>query len=158
MNYREIIQKTEDFLRSYTNGHRDLKLLYHRITHTENVVTAVTEIANHYRLGEKDFFICVIAAWFHDVGYYEDPAHHEEASARKAEEFLVSNKVDEETTRAIKHCILATKIPQTPSGLLEQIVCDADLYHFGTDDFEIHDKLLRKETELINDIKIKKEK
>jgi predicted metal-dependent HD superfamily phosphohydrolase len=157
MNYHDIIRKAEDFVRSYTNQQQNLKLLYHRITHTENVVTAVTEIANHYKLSEKDFFICIVAAWFHDVGFYEDPADHEAAAAKKAEEFLIHNSVDEETTRAIKNCILATRIPQNPSNLLEQIVCDADLYHFGTEDFEIHNKLVRKETELLNDIKIDKD-
>src|SRR5688572_30067774 len=122
MNYHEIIQKAEDFIRSYVNGYNNLKLLYHSIAHTENVVTAVTEIGSHYRLSEKNFFICIIAAWFHDIGYYEDPAHHEEASARKAEAFLISQQIDEETTRAIKNCILSTRIPQNPSDLLQQIV------------------------------------
>ena len=157
MNYRELIQKAADFVKSYYAEHQDLNLVYHRINHTEDVVTAVTEIADHYRLSEKDFFICSVAAWFHDIGYYIDKVKHEEAGAQKAEEFLTGNGVDEETTRAVKNCILATKIPQHPTDLREQIVCDANLYHFGTDDFRLHNKLLQRETELINDIKIDKE-
>ena len=157
MNYQEIIRKAEGFARSYYNDHLNLNLLYHTIGHTEKVVTAVTEIASNYRLSEKEFFICIMAAWFHDIAYHQDASSHEEAGAKKAEAFLIGNGVDEETTRAVKHCILATKIPQNPSDLLEQIVCDADLYHFGTDDFQIQNKLMRKETELMNNVKINKD-
>jgi predicted metal-dependent HD superfamily phosphohydrolase len=157
MNYQEIIRKAEDFVRSHYKEHRNLNLLYHTIAHTEKVVTAVTEITNSYRLSEKEFFICIIAAWFHDIGYYEDALNHEEVGAKKAEEFLMSNGVDEETTRAVKNCVLATKIPQNPTDLLEQIVCDADLYHFGTDEFQVQNKLMRKETELMNNVKIDKD-
>ena len=32
--------------------------------------------------------------------------------------------------------IMATKIPQSPKTLLEQIICDADLDYLGRDDFE----------------------
>ena len=31
---------------------------------------------------------------------------------------------------------MATKIPQTPHNLLEQIICDADLDYLGRNDFE----------------------
>jgi predicted metal-dependent HD superfamily phosphohydrolase len=31
--------------------------------------------------------------------------------------------------------IMATKIPQSPKNLLEQIICDADLDYLGRDDF-----------------------
>ena len=34
-----------------------------------------------------------------------------------------------------------------PGSLIEQIVCDADLFHFGTDDFAERNKLMRKEAE-----------
>ncbi|MEJ0102540.1 MAG: Pycsar system effector family protein [Bacteroidota bacterium] len=36
-------------------------------------------------------------------------------------------------------------MPQTPTNLLEEIICDADLFHLGTDDFKQKNKLLRKE-------------
>jgi len=40
---------------------------------------------------------------------------------------------------------------------LEQIVCDADLYHFGTDDFAIGDKQMRKEAEALHHVRINKD-
>lgn len=157
MNYAEIIEKAEEFVRQYMKEHDNPNLIYHRLIHTENVVTAVTEIGQHYRLREKDFFICNIAAWFHDIGYYENGANHEQIGAKKAEEFLIARGIDDETTEAVKKCILATKIPQNPDNLLEQIVCDADLYHFGTDDFPNRNKLMRKEAEALHNISIGKD-
>jgi predicted metal-dependent HD superfamily phosphohydrolase len=149
MNYRNIIEKAENFVRTFVAEHQNLNIVYHRLMHTENVVAAAIEIAHHYNLSERDCFICTTAAWFHDIGYYENTLNHEQIGAKKAGEFLVSNGVDEETTSAIKSCILATKIPQSPTSLLEEIVCDADLYHLGTADFLFHDKLMRKETEAL---------
>jgi hypothetical protein len=42
-------------------------------------------------------------------------------------------------------------------GLPEQIVCDADLYHFGTDSFAERNKLMRKEAEAVQGRKISKD-
>ena len=137
--------------------HENLNLLYHKLNHTENVVTAVKQIAHHYKLSEKEFFICIIAAWFHDIGYYEAGGlNHERVGAKLSEAFLMNYDVDEETTSAVKKCILATKIPQSPGNLLEQIVCDADLFHLGMDDFPLHNKLMRRETESLHHIEIDK--
>ena len=33
-------------------------------------------------------------------------------------------------------CIMATKQPREPNAILEQIICDADTYNFGTKDFK----------------------
>jgi hypothetical protein len=52
---------------------------------------------------------------------------------------------------------MATKLPQRAVGLTEQIVCDADLYHLGTDAFGDRNKLMRKEAEALQDKKISKD-
>jgi len=44
---------------------------------------------------------------------------------------------------------MATKIPQSPKNILEEIICDADLDYLGRDDFEpISDSLRREFLEL----------
>jgi hypothetical protein len=40
---------------------------------------------------------------------------------------------------------------------LEQIVCDADLFHFGTKEFKDRSKLMRKEYQILYKKKISKE-
>jgi len=38
-------------------------------------------------------------------------------------------------------------MPQNPKNLLQQIICDSDLYHLGSDDFKDRNKMMRQETE-----------
>lgn len=47
-------------------------------------------------------------------------------------------------------------MPQSPGNLLEQIVCDADLFHLGTDKFSERNKLMRKEAEIVHGKEISK--
>lgn len=157
INYLELIGKGADYVRGYMDEHPNAHLLYHNLAHTERVVSAATEIARHYGLGGRELFIVLTAAWFHDLGYYDDAANHEQAGAAHAEAFLKGEGVDEETVAAITAAIMATRVPQSPSNHLEEIVCDADLFHFGTDEFGALNKLLRKEMEALHGIKISKE-
>ncbi|HEY1114118.1 MAG TPA: Pycsar system effector family protein [Chitinophagaceae bacterium] len=157
INYSELAGKVADYVRTYMGEHANRDLLYHNTAHTEQVVETAAEIARHYGLGGRDLFVVLAAAWFHDIGYYDDPANHEQAGAARAEDFLKGQGVEEETVAAVTAAILATRVPQSPSNLLEEIVCDADLYHFGTDSFGERNRLLRKEMEAVYGIDISKE-
>ena len=157
MNYTELNQSVEAFIRNYYASVHDDRLMYHNQEHTERVVAAARQIADHYHLNEQDYFIVVTAAWFHDIGYFIDPAEHEVKGKEKAENFLKEKGVDEEMIVAISNAILATKMPQNPHNLLEQIVCDADLFNLGTEYFEDTNKILRKENEALKGKKITKE-
>jgi hypothetical protein len=53
-------------------------------------------------------------------------------------------------------CIMATKMPQSPNGLIAEILCDADLLHLGTERFFEENKLLRKELIETHGVKISK--
>jgi hypothetical protein len=64
-----------------------------------------------------------------------------------AAEFLRSEEVDEDVIAEVEGCILATVWPQNPTNFLQQVVCDADLFHFGTPEFGDWNKLVRKEAE-----------
>src|SRR3954451_9819598 len=157
MNYRLLTEQVQSHVQSLYKLQNKPALLYHNISHIEYTVSAATQIANHYRLDDKDFFIVIAAAWFHDIGYFEDAKGHEERSALEAGLYLLSLQVDTTVTEAVKRCILATKMPQQPNGLLEQIICDADLFHLGTDDFAEKNKLLRKEYDATHNVDVGKE-
>ncbi len=149
VKFHNLSEQVQQYAQSYFNSHNDNKIVFHNITHTLDVVAATTRIANHYQLNDKDFFIVYTAAWFHDMGYCTDPAHHEEIGSTLAEKFLISQGVDEDAISVIKMCILATQIPHHPANLLEQIICDADLFHLGTDEFQERNKLMRSEAEMM---------
>jgi len=157
MNYQQLLERArQNAVRIFkTTG--DQKFVYHSLPHTESVVSNAGQIARHYQLGEKDFFIVVTAAWFHDTGYFTGGAEgHELRGAEIAAKFLRESQVDNDTIQTVRQCILATRMPQRPNSLAEQIVCDADLFHFGTDEFTDRNKLMRKEAESRLGVKITK--
>jgi predicted metal-dependent HD superfamily phosphohydrolase len=157
MDYHSILKKTEHYaLDSF--DHTSLNQLpYHNRKHTESVASYAKQIAHHYQLNERDTFVVVAAAWLHDLGYTIERANHEEEGAEAASKFLENLGVPALDLDALKGCILATKLPQNPHNLLEEIVCDADLYHLGTTHFSDLDKLMRREVEEITGSKISKE-
>ena len=148
MNYTELIEQVKQYVVHFFKTKGDQKFSYHNLSHTEAVVSSAAKITSHYQLGEKDVFIITVAAWFHDTGYFNGGAvNHETRGADIAGGFLKGIGTDDETIQAVRQCIVATRMPQSPKSLPEQIVCDADLYHFGTDHFSEWNKLMRKESE-----------
>jgi len=146
MNYLEILDDVKTHVEHLFQSGSNEQLVYHNLQHTEHVIKHAVEIANFYKLSDRDFFIVQCACWFHDVGYLEGLEQHENKGAETAAKFLRSLNVDEGSIQEVQGCILATKMPQSPKTLLQQIVCDADLYHLGSEDFKERNKLMRKET------------
>ncbi len=157
MNYKALEEHIEQYVKSYIQQHANQKLIYHNLSHAESVVKAAKKIADYYKLTEKERFIIISAAWLHDIGYHIDPRMHEKVAADEAEALLKSLEVPAEIITQVQQCIMATRMPQEPRNLLEQIICDADLFHLGTDAFWENNKLIRKECESILNHKILKE-
>lgn len=147
MNYLELSDQVRAHAASLFHAKKDNRLIYHNLLHTEQVVKSVVKIANHYQLSDRDFFVVNTAAWFHDTGYLTSFEHHEARGAESAKEFLTEKGADPDVIEQVVNCILATKMPQHPVSLLEQIICDADLFHLGGDNFKERNKLMRKEAE-----------
>ena len=150
MNYNETIPEVEAHIKHLIKSKNNSKLYYHDLAHTESVVAAAKQISDHYQLNDKDYFIVLTSAWFHDMGYYTGSReHHEQRGAELAKDYLTEKKIAPDVIEAVYNCILATKLPQTANGLLEMIICDADLFHLGTDEFIERNKLMRKEVEAV---------
>jgi predicted metal-dependent HD superfamily phosphohydrolase len=131
-------------------------LLYHNLEHTREVSEAVQIMCDHYKMEEDDEIAVRVAAWWHDVGYlYGPPETHEALSAVRAREYLSARNVPETLIERVEGCIMATRMPQHPTELREQIICDADLFHLGTPEFSANSKMLRKEIELLSGHPIK---
>jgi len=156
MEFNQQLENVKQYVLTYFGKHHDKDLVYHDLQHTKTVAANATLIANHYQLNERDFFVVVAAAWLHDIGYFIDKKNHEEAGAVAAGDLLKQFNVDETLIDQVKGCIIATKLPQRPTGLLQEIVCDADLFHLGTEEFGDRNKLLRKEIGLIKHIDLDK--
>lgn len=162
MDYRSISEQAEHYVRSYFEAHPDDRLFYHNLGHTERVVRAAIEIGQHYQLNDIDFFIVRTAAWFHDIGYFTGgftggAPGHEQRGAQLAATFLEGTGIATYVSDEVQKCILATQLPQRAVSQAEQIICDADLYHLGTDQFGEQNKLMRKETEAVRQTKVGEE-
>ncbi|MFY0253562.1 Pycsar system effector family protein [Chitinophaga sp. 30R24] len=149
MQNNVIIDAARDYVTAQYKQHPHLNLVYHNLVHTQNVVQAAAQIAAHYRLQDDELLAVYVAAWFHDIGYLMgDPKKHEENGAQAAIQFLKEQQAPENVQTMVQGAIMATKMPQSPQNLVEQIVCDADLSHLGARNFLDRNKLLRRELEL----------
>jgi predicted metal-dependent HD superfamily phosphohydrolase len=156
-NYTKLLQQVKKIVLSSYKAHSDPKFTYHNIDHTIDVVSAAKKIADHYQLNDSDYFAVLVAAWFHDIAYYAGAEHHEENGAVIATDFLKEFDLDAELLQHITNCILATKLPQQPTNILQSIICDADLFHLGTNDFQRKTKSLRKEFNMLHGTDISKD-
>jgi predicted metal-dependent HD superfamily phosphohydrolase len=144
-----LLQKSRKYVESFLKENLSDGIYYHDLEHTQEVVEASQEIGIASKLSNEELEIVLIAAWFHDTGYYKGMENHEEMSRDVAEKFLKQEGIGESKIAAVGGCILATKIPQTPKNIMEEVLCDADLYHVSTREFFTKSELLRKEFSLI---------
>ena len=155
MNYHELLKKVEDHVNLFFREHTDTNLFFHNLAHTRNVVDNTKQIADHYQLDDRNFFVVCAAACFHDTGQLiKHGEGHEQRSVELALDYLSTIGINEEDINAINKCILATTMPQQPASLNEQIICDADVFNLGTDAFRDQNRLLRKEMEAVNNVKM----
>ena len=123
----------------------DPRLGYHNITHTLDVLEQAEVLAKQENVTDKhDLLLLKTAAVFHDSGFLFVYKGHEEKGCEIASDSL-RNVFSEEDIKKVRGMIMATKIPQSPKTLLEQIICDADLDYLGRNDFEPISQTLHKE-------------
>lgn len=140
-----LLKEAERYVHDLFDQYYQENLVFHNIEHTRSVVQRVQEIASHYDLSDRDKLELLLAAWFHDTGHLvTEPANHEKKSVELMSVFLAP-KIDEEMLRKVDRLIRMTKFPPSPETLQEQIICDADTYHFGLDDFKKTNKAMKKE-------------
>ena len=151
IDYAQLLKQVEEYAETYITENISVCHCFHNTIHTRSVVRAAEEISSYYKLGEEDHFIVISAAFFHDLGYVksDNAIGHEKRSVEIALNFLQDKGIPEAIQEKIKGCILATRMPQDPTNLLEQILCDADLFHFGNEDFVNRNKLMKAEAEAV---------
>ncbi len=128
-------------------------LHYHGYPHTVEVIKNVIFIAEKEGITQEDINLLKMAALFHDLGFLEAYNGHEAVGCNMAREYLPQYGLNNDEIEEICHMIMATKVPQTPTTLLEKILCDADLLYLGTEEFiEIGNTLFQelKENDKIN--------
>lgn len=126
-----LLQAAEAEVEKHFQDRIPEEYVYHDFLHTKYVVEATVQIAEGYELTAKEREIIQLSAWFHDTGYVKGGKDHEERGREYATDFLRAHDYPAQDIEQVAKCIIATKWPQEPNNLLEEIVCDADLSHLG---------------------------
>ncbi len=151
-----LLLQVRQFVVNIFNTKVNSAFTFHNLDHTREVVKACEMLADYYKVSGEDRLVLMVAAWFHDTGYSSgNPKDHEIISQKLCTEFL-EGKATPEFVAMVNRCINATRVPQSPVTQIEMILCDADLFHLGTESFEERNKLLRKEINKLKDVKINK--
>ncbi len=150
---KNIVEEAKAYASQILNDQIEKKFIYHDHYHTSRVVESAKMIGRESGLGEEEIEMLTLAAWFHDTGYKNGCDNHELSSAQLARAFLTERDYPENKIQKIEGCIMATKMPQKPTNLMEEVLCDADLHHLACSDYqEMADKMHRE----IEEVKGKK--
>lgn len=142
----QIFEKARQYAERRLERELSPNLLYHGVVHTrDEVVPAAQTLAGMEGIKGEPLLLLLTAAWFHDIGHIEESANHESIGARTAAEVLPSFGYTQEHVEIVRGAILATVLPQSPTGLLEEILADADLNVLGQENFMQRNRDLRLE-------------
>lgn len=108
-------------------------LHYHCLNHTIDVSNVCNFYIDYYLLSDRVANLIRIAAVAHDYGYIFDPKEHEERSIVEVRPMLT--EYSDKEIAVIDGLIRATKVPQKPKNLYEEILSDADLDYLGREDY-----------------------
>lgn len=148
-----ILDRTRKFVVDLMTNKLPEQYVYHNLQHTLDVVAAAEEIALNSNLGKDQMEVVLAAAYLHDIGYTQNNEKHEDHSITLSREFLQVQGANSNYIEDIIGCIEATKMPQQPKNIVEQVLCDADLYHLSSGEYFEKAELLRTEFSAVeNDI------
>lgn len=143
-----IIFKARYYVTRLFSNYLPKTFLYHNLHHTLHVVEKCYELGKSYHLKYVDMETLLLAAWFHDTGYCLNAINHEEESVKIAFIFLNDFEVTTDYRSKVESLILVTKPSSKPTTLVEEILCDADLHHLGSEDYFKWCTLLKQEIEI----------
>lgn len=153
--YNRIIDSVKTEVKELFAKKLDPKFVFHNLAHTMQVAEAVEGIATFYQFSEEEKTILIIAAWFHDTGFTTGRIEgHETESIKIAQAFLIKHSVRQPVIAKVAACIQATKMPQNPVNGMDKVICDADLFHLGSNNFKERTELLRQELQAYYDTEI----
>ena len=124
----------QDFVISLLKNNIPSEYTYHNYEHTLYVQQKVKDLAAQLHIAAHETMLLDTAALWHDTGYINVYQGHEEESCRLATQQLPGYGFNAGDIEAICGMIMATKVPQKPMNLLQEIIADADLAYLGTNE------------------------
>jgi predicted metal-dependent HD superfamily phosphohydrolase len=141
------LEIVDDYIRALFRDELPDGIKYHDANHTlhptKGVVAAANSIAIDENISQHDRELLIAAAYFHDTGYIREYDKNEPIAARMAGRILKLIGYKPNEIKKVQKMILTTDLEVEPKTHVEKILCDADLDHFGRDDFFKLDGKLR---------------
>lgn len=128
-------QKAKTYINGRLRKELPKHLSYHSVAHVKDVYAAAERLAKAEGVKGEDLTLLLTAVMYHDCGFMVQSKEHEKIGCDIARQSLPDFGYSPEQIERICGMIMATRIPQTPQNLLEQIIADADLDYLGRDDF-----------------------
>ena len=123
---------------------------YHSLKHTCEEVVGMTErLAILEGIDGEERMLMLTGAYFHDIGFTLQRDNHELAGVQYIHHVLPQFGYSPDQVQVVEGIILATRIPQRPNNLFEEIVDDADLDSLGRIDFWNRSLALRTELAML---------
>lgn len=135
MNDRFLLKNIAEHAYYILSNKLPKELTFHNLEHTQSVVRAAQIIGHGEGLDENEMAIVEIAALFHDVGYQDSLDNHEQRSIELAREAMRDLEAPEKVIQEVCQCIAATQKGHVPKNKLEQVIRDADAFHFSMPDY-----------------------
>ncbi|MBK8518534.1 MAG: phosphohydrolase [Saprospiraceae bacterium] len=107
-------------------------LSYHGVHHTIDVLNACNAHIRRLKIPSKDAYLLRTAALMHDIGVMWDYFNHEELAMKFVKDTLPGWGYSKDDIDKVCGMIRATRLPQSPTNLLEEIICDSDVDYLGT--------------------------
>lgn len=135
-----------DYIVEKLSGSLPPDLYYHGIHHTvTDVISAVRKHALAANINGDELLLLETAAYYHDCGYLKQYYFNEPIAVKITADVLPGFGYSSGQIETVGRIIMATQLPQKPTGFLDEIMCDADLDSLGRDDFFITSHCLRLE-------------
>ncbi|MDR1761514.1 MAG: hypothetical protein LBR55_03590, partial [Bacteroidales bacterium] len=134
-NYEKFKENQHIFADIQVTNKHFIDYSYHNLFHVQDVVQHVEIIGKNEGVSNEELLILKLAALFHDIGFTQSYKNHEMHSIAIAQTILSNARYTPTQIEQVCQLIVATRMPQKPHNLLEQIMCDADLDYLGRNDY-----------------------
>jgi uncharacterized protein len=126
------IRKLKNFIINKITSEIPASLSYHGVHHTLDVLHVCNQYIKRLKIPKSEAYLLRTAALMHDLGIMWNYSNHEEQAINYVKETLPEWGYSPSDIDVICNLIAATRIPQQPHTLMEEIICDADLDYLGT--------------------------
>ena len=127
--------RAKRYILEYMQQHISKDLLYHGLNHTLSVVSAAGKLCVLENIGRDKTRLVLTAALLHDIGFLAQYDKNEWVACEYCHSTLSQFDYTPGEIQHICAIIMATELPQNPTEICAEIVCDADLSYLGTKEY-----------------------